>query len=164
VWPFQELHGDEVAPVLLAHLVDGDDARVAHGAGGPGLAEEALDALAAGLAAQGGGQGELLEGQSPSHARVQRLPDHVVGAGDLAHQNVTAQGEFAGVALWAGAGSGGGGSASVVSMVSWQSRVSGPESAQPRRRPGPGPFIGRFRPMLHVLSQDLCQAACGAAR
>ncbi len=39
--PAQVLHGDVDAALVLPHLVDGRDVRVAHGGGGAGLAEEA---------------------------------------------------------------------------------------------------------------------------
>ncbi len=90
---FQKLHHDEGLPLVLVDVVDGADAGVVEGRGGPGLALEALLGLVAreeplgqelerDLAAQAGVLGLVDDAHAPA---AELLEDAVVGDGLAGH-------------------------------------------------------------------------------
>jgi hypothetical protein len=91
VVPLQILHHDEVASVLLLGLEDGDDIGVRERACGARLAQEAGDSVLAHGVRRARGHHQFLNGNAAVDARVNRLVDRIVAAGDLADNPIVPQ-------------------------------------------------------------------------
>jgi hypothetical protein len=91
VVPLQILHHNKVASVLLLGLEDGDDVGVRQRACGARLAQEASDSVLAHGVRRARGHHQLLDGDAAVDARINRLVDHIVAAGDLADNPIVPQ-------------------------------------------------------------------------
>jgi len=93
--PLHVLHGDvrEAEGLILAGVVDGDDARMREGRRGPGLAEESLVKLPGQVLGDAGRQRIRLHRHLPVEPRIPGQIDHSHGAtADLAFNFVSADG------------------------------------------------------------------------